>query len=183
MQTRSTRKMEDLIKQQQLLQDQLKEIKDKLNTLDTRLFREESDTSFLLDEINELELLVKGIKTSYEKGILNVNDKTEIISRLLTNLILRQRKIEDSTPRREELAGLSNRFYAHLRLSKKDPFYALRPREEEPEESCGWSSWAWGLVIGANVVGISWTLTELFYPGQLLRIFTNTLSSASPLFY
>ena len=182
MQTRSTRKMEDLIKQQQLLQDQLKEIKDKLNTLDTRLFREESDTSFLLDEINELELLVKSIKTSYEKGIINVNDKTEIISRLLTNLILRQRKIEDSTPRREELTGLSNRFYAHLRLSKRDPFYALRPREEEPE-SCGWSSWAWGLVIGANVIGISWTLTELCYPGQLLRFFTHLVSSSSPLFY
>ena len=180
MQTRSTRKMEDLIKQQQLLQDQLKEIKDKLNALDTRLFREESDTSFLLEEINQLEDLVKGIKISYEKGILNVNDKTEIISRLLTNLILRQRKIEDSTPRREELTGLSNRFYAHLRLSKKDPFYALR--STEPEES-NWSSWAWGLVIGANVIGISWTLTELFYPGQLLRFFTNLVSSSSPLFY
>jgi len=82
------------------------------------------------------------------------------------------------------LTGLSNRFYAHLRLSKRDPFYALRPTEEpEDEESCGWSSWAWGLVIGANVIGISWTLTELFYPGQLLRFFTNTLVSASPLFY
>ena len=184
MQTRSTRKMEDLIKQQELLQDQLKEIKDKLNALDTRLFREESDTSFLLEEINQLEDLVKEVKTRYDKGILDVNDKTEIISRLLTNLILRQRKIEDSTPRREELAGLSNRFYAHLRLSKKDPFYALRPTEEpEDEPSCGWSSWAWGLVIGANILGISWTLTELCYPGQLLRFFTNILSSASPLFY
>jgi uncharacterized membrane-anchored protein YhcB (DUF1043 family) len=178
------------VKQQQGLQEQLKEIKDQLNTLDTRLFREESDTSFLLDEINELEQLVNGVKTSYEKGIINVNDKTEIISRLLTNLILRQRKIEDTTPRREELTGLSNRFYAHLRLSKRDPFYALRPTEglpginPEPEEpESNWSSLAWGLVIGANVFGISWTLTELFYPGQLLRFFTNLVSSSSPLFY
>jgi len=85
--------MEDLIKQQELLQDQLKEIKDKLNALDTRLFREESDTSFLLDEINELEHLVNDIKTRYDKGILDVNDKTEIISRLLTNLILRQKTV------------------------------------------------------------------------------------------
>ena len=179
MQTRSTRKMEDLIKQQQALGEQLTEIKNKLNTLDTRLFREESDTSFLLDEINQLENLVKEVKIRYEKGIIDVNDKTEIISRLLTNLILRQRKIEDTTPRREELTGLSNRFYAHLRLSKRDPFYALR--EREPESN--WSNWAWGLVIGANVIGISWTLTELFYPGQLLRFFANTVSSASPLFY
>ena len=181
MQTRSTRKMEEVIKQQEALGEQLKEIKDKLNTLDTRLFREESDTSFILDEINQLENLVKEVKMRYDKGILDVNDKTEIISRLVTNLILRQRKIEDTTPRREELTGLSNRFYAHLRLSKRDPFYALRTTE--PESSCDWSSWAWGLVLGANILGISWTMTELFYPGQLLRFFTNTVASASPLFY
>ena len=80
MQTRSTRKMEEVIKQQELLQEQLKEIKDKLNTLDTRLFREESDTSFILDEINQLEALVKEVKMRYDKGILDVNDKTLLLN-------------------------------------------------------------------------------------------------------
>ncbi len=184
MHTRSHQKFEDLIVQQEQLQQQLQEIQNKLTLLDTRVFRDESDTTFLLDEINQLEDLMKEIKLKHDNGIFQINDKTEILSRLVTNLILRQKKIEEATPRRDELETLSNKFHAHLRLSKRDPFYALRSKEEETDKSCcNWSSLAWGIVLGANVLGISWTLTELIYPGQLLPFITSMFTKATPFFY
>jgi len=181
MQTRSQQRFEELIDHQEQLQQQLQDVQNKLNLLDARLFREESDTTFLLDEINQLEDLTKDIKNKHDNGIYQINEKTEILSRLVTNLILRQKKIEESSPRREELDTLSNKFHAHLRLSKRDPFYALRVKEED-HSSCTWSNLAWALVLGANVLGISWTLTELIYPGQLLPFFTNMITKTSLLF-
>jgi hypothetical protein len=149
--------------------------------LDTRLFQKESDSSFLREKINVLEDLIKDVNTTYNKDINEVNDKIDIISRLLTSIILRQRTLEETTPNKKELESLSNRFYAHLRSSKKDLSDAHHQKEKE--DSCHWSSWAWGFVIGANVFGISLTLTELMYPGQFFQFLTNTFLSASPLFY
>ncbi len=184
MHTRSHQRIEDLIVQQEQLQTQLQDIQNKLILLDTRVFRDESDTTFLLEEINQLEDIMKEIKVKHESGLFQINDKTEILSRLITNLILRQKKIEEATARRDELETLSNKFHAHLRLSKRDPFYALRPREEESDKSCcNWTTWAWGIVLGANVLGISWTLTELIYPGQLLPFISSMFTKATPFFY
>ncbi len=76
---------EDLIQQNLQLKQKLTDIESKLQELETRVFREESDTCFILDELTQVDQLIHEVKTKANSSIVFVNDKAETISPCLTN--------------------------------------------------------------------------------------------------
>jgi chromosome segregation ATPase len=96
MKTRQSQSHEDLVQQTEKLEKQFQEIEQKLNTLDSKIFREEADTSFVLSELSELETLVEDLRKQHYRGMFGLNEKIETISRIISTLISRQKQIDQT---------------------------------------------------------------------------------------